>query len=100
MCILRVQSCQLVCLSLHSIPDTREHETRQGKATTPENCYFCQEEKEAASGGTRTRNILHAVQMLYQLSHRGSSAGQAESLKVMQVQRYLSPVVISKQKCF
>ena len=34
--------------------------------------------KWAASGGTRTCDKLHIVQMLYQLSHWGSSAGKAE----------------------
>ena len=33
----------------------------------------------AASGGIQTCNILSTRQMHYQLSHRGSSAGQAES---------------------
>ena len=39
----------------------------------------------------RTRDILRARQTLYQLSHRGSSAGQAESLKFMQGKGRLSP---------
>ena len=53
--------------------------------------FFLKRKRRAASGGTRTRDVLHTVQMLYQLSHRGSSAGQAESLNVMQRQSCLSP---------
>ena len=49
------------------------------------------QKKMSCLGRDSSRNTLHTVQMLYQLSHRGSSAGQAESLKVMQVQRCLSP---------
>ena len=66
---------------------------RLGKAkqlrlkTTP----FFKRKRRAASGGTRTRDVLHTRQTLYQLSHRGSSAGQAESLNVMQRQSRLSP---------
>ena len=67
-------------------------ETRQSKATTPENnSLFLKRKRIAASGGTRTRDFLHTRQTLYQLSHRGSSAGQAESLDVMQRQSRLSP---------
>ena len=33
----------------------------------------------AASRSIQTRNVLRTRQMLYQLSHRGSSAGQVES---------------------
>ena len=47
--------------------------------------------RRAASGGIRTHNVLRTRQTLYQLSHRGSSAGQAESLNVIQGQRYLFP---------
>ena len=39
----------------------------------------------------RTCNILHTMQMLYQLSHQGSSAGQAKSLKFLQGKGHLSP---------
>ena len=35
-------------------------------------------------GQDSTRDVLRARQTLYQLSHRGSSAGQAKSLKFMQ----------------
>ena len=56
--------------------------------TTP---FFLKKKIRAASGGTRTRDILHTRQTLYQLSHRGSSAGQAESLSVMQRQSRLFP---------
>ena len=45
-------------------------ETRQSKATTPEdNSLFLKRKRRAASGGTRTRNVLHTRQTLYQLSH-------------------------------
>ena len=56
-----------------------------------DNSLFSQEKKWAASGGIRTHNVLHARRTLYQLSHRGSSAGQAESLKFMQGKGHLSP---------
>ena len=63
-------------------------ETRQSKATTSEdNSFF----SRAASGGIQTHNILHTVQMLYQLSHQGSSTVQAESLKFTQGKGHLSP---------
>ena len=66
-------------------------ETRQSKATTPEdNSFFPKRKRRAASGGTPTRDVLHTRQTLYQLSHRGSSARQAESLNVMQRQSRLS----------
>ena len=45
--------------------------------------------KRATSGGTWTCDILRTRQMLYQLSYRGSSAGQAKSLKVILGQRWL-----------
>ena len=51
-------------------------ETRQSKATTPED----------KKSWIRTLNILRTRQTLYQLSQRGSSAGQAESLNVIQGQ--------------
>ena len=67
-------------------------ETRQSKATTPEdNSFFLKRKRRAASGGTQTCDVLHTRQTLYQLSHRGSSAGQAKSLNVMQRQSRLSP---------
>ena len=59
---------------------------RQGKAkqlhlkTTP----FLSKEKWASSGGIQTRNILCTRQTLYQLSHQGSPAGQAQSLELKQ----------------
>ena len=56
-------------------------ETRQSKATMPEdNSLFLKRKRRAASGGTRTRDVLRTRQTLCQLSHRGRSAGQAESL--------------------
>ena len=67
-------------------------ETSQSKATAPEaNSHFLKRKRRAASGGIQTRDILCTRQKLYQLSYRGSSAGQAESLNVMQRQRRLSP---------
>ena len=47
---------------------TSAKETRQGKATTPEDSYYFQRQKGCLSG-TRTHDILHTVQMLYQLSY-------------------------------
>ena len=38
------------------------------------------------------REILHAMQVVYQLSHRGTPAGQAESFWFIQGKRYLFPV--------
>ena len=56
-------------------------ETRQSKATTAEdNSLFIKRKRRAASGGIQTRDILCTRQTLYQLNHRGSSAGQAKSL--------------------
>ena len=70
-----------------------DRSSRQGKAKQLrlETTLFFLKRKRAASGGTRTRNILHTRQTLYQLSHQGSSAEQAESLSFMQGQRRLSP---------
>ena len=68
---------------------------RQGEAkqlhlkTTP--FFSILRKRRAASGRTRTHDVLHTRQTLYQLSHQGSSAGQAESLNVMQRQSHLSP---------
>ena len=59
-------------------------ETRQSKQLRPKTTPFFSREKMSClrpQGGIRTCNILRARQTLYQLSHRGSSAGQAESLK-------------------
>ena len=53
--------------------------------------FFSKRKRRAASGGTRTRGVLCSRQTLYQLSHRGSSAGQAESLKFIQGKWRLSP---------
>ena len=50
------------------------------------------EKIRATSGRTPTCDIQHTVQMFYQLSHLGSSAGQAESLRFIQVQRRLFSV--------
>ena len=62
-------------------------ETGQRKATPFSTPLFLKR-KRTASGGI---GILHTRQTLYQLSHRGSSAGQAESLNVTQGQRRLFP---------
>ena len=56
-----------------------------------DNSFFSREKKWAALGRIRTHDILRARRMLYQLSHRGSPAGQAESLKFMQGKGRLSP---------
>ena len=52
--------------------------------------FFSKRKRRAASGGTRTHDVLHSRQMLYQLSHRGSSAGRTESLKFIQGKWHLS----------
>ena len=72
------------------------HSMRQGKIkqlhpqkTTP--LFFLKRKRRAASGEIRTRNVLHARQTLYQLSHQGNSVGQAESLKFIQSKGRLSP---------
>ena len=71
----------------------KSQSTRQGKSKQlrPKTTPFSQEKNGAASGRIRTCNILCTRQTLYQLSHRGSSAGQVESLKVMQCKGRLSP---------
>ena len=75
-------------------------ETRQSKATTPEdNSPFLKRKRRAASGGIRTRDILSTRQTLSQLSHQGSLAGQAESLNVMQGQRCLFPDKQGRDTC-
>ena len=56
-----------------------------------DNSLFLKRKRRAASDGTRTRDVLHTRQTLYQLSHQCSSAGQAESLNVMQRQSRLFP---------
>ena len=62
------------------------------QATAPEdNSFFFQRKRRAASGGTRTRDVLRSRQMLYQLSHQSSSAGRAESLKFIQGKWRLTP---------
>ena len=66
---------------MYNVHEQSVIEIRQSKATTPEdNSFFLKRKRRAASCGTRTRDVLHTRQTLYQLSHRGSSAGQAESL--------------------
>ena len=56
-------------------------ETRQSKATAcmpKDNPLFPKRKRRAASGEIQARNVLRTRQTLYQLSHRGSSAGQVE----------------------
>ena len=69
--------------------------TRQGKVkqlrpkTTP---FFLKRKRSySTSGRIRTHKVLRTRQTLYQLSHQGSSAGQAESLKSIQGKGHLSP---------
>ena len=64
-------------------------ETRQSKGSYARRQLFFLKRKRRA--GIRTRNILRTRQTLYQLSHRGSSAGQAKSLNIMQGQMRLFP---------
>ena len=83
------------CIILCTYDERSVIETRQSKATTPEdNSIFLKRKRRAASGGTRTRDVLHTRQTLYQLSNQGSSAGQAESLNVMQRHSRLSPDIL------
>ena len=63
-------------------------ETRQSKQLHPKTTPFFSREKMSC---LRICDVLRARQTLYQLSHRGSSAGQAESLKFMQGKERLSP---------
>ena len=82
--------CVCVCTYNAHVHEISANETRQIKATKPkDNSFFSLEKKRSC--GIQTRNILHTKQMLYQLSHRGSPAGQAESLKVMRYKGRLSP---------
>ena len=64
---------------------------RRSKATTcvPEDNSFFSEEKKKS--GIPTRDVLRTRLTLYQLSHRGNSVGQAESLNVIQGQSRLFP---------
>ena len=76
---------QCTCMFIYIVIDTRQLRLR----TTL--LFFPEEKKKSCSGGIRTRDILRARQTLYQLSHQGSSAGQAESLIAIQGQRRLFP---------
>ena len=78
--------CLFACI-VTAVHNRSVRETRQRKVTTPEDLFF--QRKRAASDRTQTHNMLHTMQMLYQLSHRGSPTGQAESLTFMQGQRCL-----------
>ena len=47
-------------------------ETRQSKATTPvDNSLFPKRKRRAASGGTRTHDVLHTRQMFYMYMRKG-----------------------------
>ena len=48
--------------------------------------------------GFKPVDILHTVQMLYQLSYRGNSAGQTKSLNVIQGQKHLSSDKLSNSE--
>ena len=45
---------------------------------------FIEKHKRGCSGGIQTRDLLRSRQLLYQLSHRGSSAGWVQITQVMQ----------------
>ena len=62
-------------------------ETRQSKA---EDSYFFTSKKSYLRQDLNPQLTTYTRQMLYQLSYRGSPAGQAESLNVMQMQGCLS----------
>ena len=67
-------------------------ETRQMQATTPEdNSFFPREKEELPRAGLEPAAFCILGRPLYQLSHQGSSAGQAESLKFVQGKWRLSP---------
>ena len=67
-------------------------ETRQMQATTPkDNSFFSREKEELLRAGLKPTTFCFPGRPLYQLSHRGSSAGQAESLKFVQGKWHLSP---------
>ena len=81
-CSLHVHVCN--CLYyLHHIKYMYVQLLRLGNARKlcPRTTHFSKRKRRAASGGIRTRDVLRARQTLYQLSHRGSSAGQAKSFK-------------------
>ena len=62
------------------------------QATTPEdNSFFPREKEELPWAGLQPMPFCFPGRPLYQLSHRGSSAGQAESLKFIQGKWRLSP---------
>ena len=67
-------------------------ETRQMQATTPEdNSFFPREKEELPRAGLEPATFCILGRLLYQLSHQGSSAQQAESLKFVQGKWCLSP---------
>ena len=57
-----------------------------------DNSSFPREKEELPWVGLEPTNILCSRQTLYQLSHQGSSAGQAESLKFIQANG-VSPLI-------
>ena len=90
-CILCVKgsTCTRTCTCIFS--KAGQLRPKQGNYTQRQLLFFPKRKRKASSGGTRTRDILCTRQTLYQLSHRGSSAGEAESLNVIQGQRRLFP---------
>ena len=93
-CDLHVHVHVCNCLYyLHHIKYMYVQLLRQGSARKlcPRTTHFSKRKRRAASGGIRTCDVLRARQTRYQLSHRGSSAGQAKSLNVIQGQRHLFP---------
>ena len=61
------------------------------QARTPEDNSFFPREKELPRAGLEPATFCILGRPLYQLSHRGSSAGQAESLKFVQGKWRLFP---------
>ena len=75
---------------------------RQGKAkqlclnTTP---FFPKRKRRAVPGAIRTRDILRVRQTLYQLSHRGSSAGQAELYTRQRASLLMNSISVVRSMC-
>ena len=70
--------CTCTCIISYRDKANASNNTRR------QSFFFPKRKRRAASGGTRTHDVLRSRQMLYQLSHRGSLAGRAESLKFIQ----------------
>ena len=71
-----VHTCTCTCIISHRDKANPSNNARRQLS------FFPKRKRKAASGGTRARDVLRSRQTLYQLSHRGSSAGQAESLSL------------------